>query len=506
MRALLISILFFVSFAYAETDVEFVFDVSGSMAKELNGEKQIDIARKALINNLKQIPAEQLVAVRVFAHRVEQTNKEESCKDTELIFPFAKADTGSIALALSSLSPKGYTPIAYSLEKAAEDMIAAGKSREPERVIILLSDGEETCGGDPVAVLQRLKDQGFKVIVHTIGFNVNDVARKQLQDIANFSGGKYFDATDATKLGEAFEEATKETYLIEKNKEEIDANGLEVRGGDGFLSAVEFKKEWLGKELKLDHHQKREEFDYFYLDVEAGTHVELNVKNFEKHIEFNKSGVPVEAKDARQAGLSLHDSKYEKIKEIRTANKNFDEASGFKTVRESGRYYIRYGSFFGYSLHKEGASFMVNLEIKGDADTDKDAGSSLSTALPIEVNRKYEKNYMGGSDNDDSADMFKFEAKKGDKLSFHYNSLSTSNWPTVDAELYDAYNSKIRGNQRGRGVDSPMLATFVAPEDGTFYLKLRSDFLTRVHQYTFELKIESAAPVREGVDITEESE
>ena len=45
-------------------------------------------------------------------------------------------------------TPRGQTPLTYSLEQAAQDF---GATSDEERVIILVSDGEETCGGDPAA-------------------------------------------------------------------------------------------------------------------------------------------------------------------------------------------------------------------------------------------------------------------------------------------------------------------------------------------------------------------
>lgn len=500
MRALF-SILFFATFAFAETDVEFVFDVSGSMAKKLNGEAQIDIARRSLINTLKDIPSDELVAVRAFAHRVEQTNKSESCKDTELIVPFAKPDIGSIALSLASLSPKGYTPIAYSLEKAAEDMIAAGKTREPKRVIILLSDGEETCDGDAVAVLKRLKDQGFDVIVHTIGFNVGETARQQLKAIAAFSGGKYFDARDESKLSEAFEEATKETYFIEKKKEEVPTTGIEIRGGDGYKSAVEFQKEWSGVELQLDHHLKGKEHDYFYLDIEENTHVHLTVKNLEKTLRIGKNGVPQELMGASPAMIMMHDGDFKKIMHVYTYggdSQKFTSKSGYISIKDAGRYYFRFGANGSQAVHKDGASYWVRLEKKGDLDSDKDAGPSLRFAMPIEVNKTYELSHLGGSyQKFDTVDMYKVNANKGDKLTFLYNSLLDEKWPEIRFDVVNEFNERVAHTTRGKGIDAPMKGEFIAPEDGVFYVSIMAPYVRDMAPYSLKVSLEKAEVAEE---------
>ncbi len=80
---------------------------------------------------------------------------------------------------------QGYTPIAFSLQQAAGDFSADAK----ERVIVLVSDGKETCQGDPVVVAKALAAKG--ITVHAVGFLVDTAARGQLQNIARITGGTF---------------------------------------------------------------------------------------------------------------------------------------------------------------------------------------------------------------------------------------------------------------------------------------------------------------------------
>ena len=82
---------------------------------------------------------------------------------------------------LDKAVPRGQTPIAYSLQQAAQDF---GAPSDEERAMILVSDGIETCGGDPLATVRDLTAKGFKVKVHTIGFDVDAAARAQLEAIS----------------------------------------------------------------------------------------------------------------------------------------------------------------------------------------------------------------------------------------------------------------------------------------------------------------------------------
>jgi hypothetical protein len=74
-----------------------------------------------------------------------------------------------------------------------------------ERVIVLISDGKETCEGDPCAMAKALGAEGFTI--HTVGFVVDSAARMQLQCMARVTGGTYFEAPTGPELPSLLEEA-----------------------------------------------------------------------------------------------------------------------------------------------------------------------------------------------------------------------------------------------------------------------------------------------------------
>ena len=79
--------LFYAKCCYAQsTNILYIIDSSGSMAKELNGTKQIDAAKNALVSGLLKVPSSTKVALRIYGHRVSQNDKELSCKDSALSF------------------------------------------------------------------------------------------------------------------------------------------------------------------------------------------------------------------------------------------------------------------------------------------------------------------------------------------------------------------------------------------------------------------------------------
>jgi hypothetical protein len=113
----------------------------------------------------------------------------------------AGASSGAIASTVDGAKAQGYTPIAYSLGQAANDFPADAK----ERVIVLVSDGKETCRGDPVIAARALAAKG--ITVHTVGFIVDTAARGQLQAIARATGGTYFDAPVGPELPDTLKKA-----------------------------------------------------------------------------------------------------------------------------------------------------------------------------------------------------------------------------------------------------------------------------------------------------------
>jgi hypothetical protein len=105
-----------------------------------------------------------------------------------------------VLAASSSVRAQGYTPITYVLKLAAKDL--AGEDAAA-RVIVLASDGRETCASDPCATAKALADADAKLVVHTVGLGVDAAARYQLQCIANVARGIYVGANNTAELAAA---------------------------------------------------------------------------------------------------------------------------------------------------------------------------------------------------------------------------------------------------------------------------------------------------------------
>jgi hypothetical protein len=179
--------------------VEIVLDASNSMWGQLGGRSKMSIAKEILGDALDWLPDDLRVALRVYGHQ--HRRELRNCQDSKLLVPFEASNRQRIREAIASFKPRGQTPLGYSLQQVAADF---GDSRG-ERAVVLVTDGIESCGGDPVGAARALQESG-SFPVHVIGFGLGsgeDEDRRSLSAIAEASGGRFLTARSAEELREA---------------------------------------------------------------------------------------------------------------------------------------------------------------------------------------------------------------------------------------------------------------------------------------------------------------
>lgn len=188
--------------------IVFILDASGSMWGRLEDKVKIDAAKDVMTRLLPELPAEVSVGLVAYGHR-----RKGDCADIEMLSAPERGSGGKIAEAVRNLVPKGKTPLAAALSQVGSYL----KQQEGDATVVLVSDGIETCGGDPCKVAGKLREQGIKLIIHVVGFDVSGAAVDQLQCIAEAGGGRYFQADTAASLAAALsavsEHVTKGTAL-----------------------------------------------------------------------------------------------------------------------------------------------------------------------------------------------------------------------------------------------------------------------------------------------------
>jgi hypothetical protein len=227
--AFLLSALLVPSPASAKT-LELILDASGSMnAKLPSGDSRLAAAKAAVSQLVAGLPKDTELAFRAYGHQ--SPREKHDCNDTQLLVDFGAAGSNGAQVDASSrgLSARGYTPITRVLELAAKDFISAGK--KGEKAIVLVSDGKETCDGDPCATAD------VELSIPAIGFEVDIAARKQLQCIAKVARGSYADAGDAAQLAAALRQAVvaKMETVAPLGKE---PGNLQVKGADLIAHAI----------------------------------------------------------------------------------------------------------------------------------------------------------------------------------------------------------------------------------------------------------------------------
>ncbi len=171
-----------------------ILDASGSMWEQIQGRHKITIARQVLKDLVAGLPDDSEIGLVTYGHR-----SKSDCADIETLAPLAKINKADLISKVEAINPLGKTPITDAIKQAFELV----KSRADETTIVLLSDGLETCGGDPCQTVTAAKKAGANFIMHVIGFDVGKVDASQLECTAQAGGGLYLRASNADELSAA---------------------------------------------------------------------------------------------------------------------------------------------------------------------------------------------------------------------------------------------------------------------------------------------------------------
>ena len=181
------------SAAAQKSDLVFVVDGSGSMWGRVDGEMKIVVAKQVLGDLLENLPSSIEVGLVAYGHR-----RKGDCTDIETMAVLGTSPS-AIARQVDQITPHGKTPITIALQQGADLF----KGRDAESTLVLISDGIETCAGDPCALANKLRSEDVDLVIHTVGFGVTGAAVTQLQCTARAGGGNYYHAENSEALREA---------------------------------------------------------------------------------------------------------------------------------------------------------------------------------------------------------------------------------------------------------------------------------------------------------------
>ncbi len=206
--------------ATSVVNVEFILDSSGSMAEEdATGQSRISSAKQVLGEVIDQLPEREGINVgfRVYGHKGNNTEagKTVSCTATELKVPVEGVDKDALRDQVESYEPVGWTPIALSLRESGKDFPPA--ATDVVNAVVLVTDGLETCGGDPCTASRLIKRGPSAVTTHVIGFALAEEEQANLQCIVDESGGLLLGANNASELGIVFFQVLEELEVVVTN-------------------------------------------------------------------------------------------------------------------------------------------------------------------------------------------------------------------------------------------------------------------------------------------------
>ncbi|MFT3731904.1 MAG: VWA domain-containing protein [Hyphomicrobium sp.] len=162
------------------SDAMIVFDASGSMSASDFPDgvsTRISRVRSALAKFLPQVSSTRNLGLVIYG----PGQNADECENVSVRFG-PMADAGSkIEAEVDRLVPAGRTPLTNAVRDAADALGAADKPG----AIVLLTDGEETCGGSPCNLARELAARRPNTIVHVIGYKL-----QSLDGSAPVSGAK----------------------------------------------------------------------------------------------------------------------------------------------------------------------------------------------------------------------------------------------------------------------------------------------------------------------------
>ncbi|MCC6943668.1 MAG: VWA domain-containing protein, partial [Thermomicrobiales bacterium] len=187
-------------------NVEIILDASGSMAEEIEpGVTRIDAAKTVLRSIIGKLPQSDNVniGVRVYGHKGanNETGRAESCLSTDLMVPVLGTDRELLSSVVDNYQPVGWTPLTLALQSSELDFPETAENQI--NTVVLMTDGLETCGGDPCTIAGQLHNGPKAITTNVIGFALAPDEEKALQCVADQGGGVLIGAATAVELNEA---------------------------------------------------------------------------------------------------------------------------------------------------------------------------------------------------------------------------------------------------------------------------------------------------------------
>ncbi len=264
----------------ASPKVELVLDVSGSMrTRDIDGQSRMSAAKQAFNEVLDAVPEQVQLGIRTLGADYPGDDRKVGCKDTRQLYPVGPLDRTEAKTAVATLAPTGWTPIGPALLGAADDLEGGDSTRR----IVLISDGEDTCGPlDPCEVARDIAARGIHLVIDTLGLVPNAKIRQQLTCIAEATGGTY------TAVQHTDELSGRVKQLVDRAAEPV-VTPVATKGADSCTDAPELKPGLYTDREKFAEHR------WYKVDVLPGQELRASVSVFADRAVNNDYGMLLRA-------------------------------------------------------------------------------------------------------------------------------------------------------------------------------------------------------------------
>ncbi|MFJ1885923.1 VWA domain-containing protein [Streptomyces sp. NPDC088137] len=266
--------------AKASPKVELVLDVSGSMrTRDIDGQSRMTAAKQAFNEVLDAVPEQVELGIRTLGADYPGNDRKVGCKDTKQLYPVGPLDRTEAKTAVATLAPTGWTPIGPALLGAADDLEGGDSTRR----IVLISDGEDTCGPlDPCEVARDIAARGIHLVIDTLGLVPNAKIREQLTCIAEATGGTY------TAVQHTDELSGRVKQLVDRAAEPV-VTPVAAEGAGSCSAAPQLKAGLYTDREKFGEHR------WYRVDVLPGQELRASVSVFADRAVNNDYGVLLRA-------------------------------------------------------------------------------------------------------------------------------------------------------------------------------------------------------------------
>lgn len=176
-----------------------VMDGSGSMWGKIGAERlaKFQVVRQGLAEAFPKLPVATRVGLLAFGHR------RTGCQDVEVLRAPEAGEHGRVAELLNEFNPKGRGPVTAAIQGALETMPKDGHG-----TILLVHDDLDNCQQNPCALMENIKAQYPRLIIHVLSIGLGHADARQMQCLTVPTNGQHYLVTTGAQIVNAIAEVT----------------------------------------------------------------------------------------------------------------------------------------------------------------------------------------------------------------------------------------------------------------------------------------------------------